>query len=73
MLLWSLGNLTLLIGPHNGRVQNNAFHIKAEKLNGRALKFVSAQKVYTGVHNPDLVFTPDGRDGCEERGEKMTK
>ena len=70
LLLWSLGNLTLLTGPHNSKIQNNEFAIKVEKLRDRALVFVGALLVYTGAHNSSVVFTPEN---CEQRGETMLK
>lgn len=69
-LLWSLGNLTLLIGPHNSKIQNNEFFIKVAQLRGRAIMFVSAQEVFTGKHKPGVTFTPDD---CKKRGAEMIK
>ena len=70
LVLWSLGKLTLLTGPHNSRIQNSEFAIKVEKLRDRALVFVGASLVYTGAHNSSVVFTPEN---CEQRGETMLK
>ncbi|DBA99040.1 TPA: hypothetical protein ACH3X1_014181 [Trebouxia sp. C0004] len=69
-LVWSLGNLTLLTGPTNASLQNADFPIKVEKLNERAIKFVTAQKVYTGSTGAEVCFHPAD---CDERGEAMLR
>lgn len=69
-LTWSLGNLTLLTGPTNSQLQNYDYDVKCNKLQYRAVKFVTAALVYNGNCAKGTVWSALE---CRDRGSVMIK